>query len=88
MHNYKGNFMEHIDLTTKPAKSPKQMKFVIYQDKKKEWRWRLIASNGRQVADSGEGYKRVHFCQKAITKIIEACSAGSAGVKIVLPESK
>lgn len=30
----------------------------IYKDRKKEWRWRLRARNGKIVADSGEGYKR------------------------------
>jgi len=32
--------------------------FEFYRDRAKEWRWRLRASNGRIVADSGEGYKR------------------------------
>lgn len=32
------------------------MKFTVYQDRKKEWRWRLTAKNGRTIADSGEGY--------------------------------
>jgi uncharacterized protein YegP (UPF0339 family) len=30
--------------------------FELYQDSKGEWRWRLVAANGRTVADSGEGY--------------------------------
>lgn len=34
------------------------MKFHLYRDKKREWRWRLKASNGRVIAESGEGYKR------------------------------
>ncbi len=28
----------------------------FYQDGIKEWRWRLVAANGRIIADSGEGY--------------------------------
>ncbi|MCO6500522.1 MAG: DUF1508 domain-containing protein [Vicingus serpentipes] len=28
----------------------------IYQDKRKEWRWRRTASNGRIVGASTEGY--------------------------------
>lgn len=33
------------------------MYFEIYQDKKKEWRWRLVnRRNKKIVADSGEGY--------------------------------
>lgn len=30
----------------------------VYQDKGGEWRWRLVAANGRTVATSGEGYTR------------------------------
>lgn len=32
--------------------------FEIYKDAKKEWRWRLKASNGKIIADSAESYKR------------------------------
>lgn len=38
--------------------------FVIYKDAKGEWRWKLRASNGRTVADSGEGYKNRTHCEK------------------------
>jgi uncharacterized protein YegP (UPF0339 family) len=30
--------------------------FHTYQDSAGEWRWRLISTNGKIVADSGEGY--------------------------------
>lgn len=29
----------------------------VYKDRKKEWRWTLIHSNGRKLANGGEGYK-------------------------------
>lgn len=29
-----------------------------------DWRWTLIASNGRKVANSGEGYRRHIDCQR------------------------
>jgi len=45
------------------------MKFVVFKDQKKEWRWRLI-SKGRVVADSGEGYKRKSQVSKMISRII------------------
>ena len=32
--------------------------YRIYQDAGVEWRWRLVAANGRIVADSAEGYTR------------------------------
>lgn len=33
------------------------MYYHLYKDTASEWRWRLVASNGRIVANSGEGYK-------------------------------
>lgn len=33
------------------------MKAQLYKDSKGEWRWRLLADNGRTLADSGEGYE-------------------------------
>jgi uncharacterized protein YegP (UPF0339 family) len=36
----------------------------IYRDKKKEWRWHLIA-NGHIMADSGEGYTRRRAARRA-----------------------
>ena len=36
----------------------RRAKLEIYRDGRSKWRWRLRASNGRIVADSGEGYRR------------------------------
>lgn len=48
------------------------MKFHIFKDRKNEWRWRLVASNGRTIADSGEGYKRQAACITATARVREA----------------
>jgi uncharacterized protein YegP (UPF0339 family) len=32
--------------------------FSYYRDRKKEWRWRIVAKNGRKIAVSSEAYKR------------------------------
>jgi uncharacterized protein YegP (UPF0339 family) len=48
----------------KPMRTPK---FEIYQDKAKEFRWRLKASNGRIIAESGEGYKRKATLMKILS---------------------
>lgn len=32
--------------------------FQLYRDQGRQWRWRIVAGNGRIVADSGEGYRR------------------------------
>lgn len=33
------------------------MRIEVYKDKKREHRWRMVAGNGRIIAESGEGYK-------------------------------
>jgi len=37
-------------------------KWEFYQDSRKEWRWRRIASNGRIVGASSEGYSSRQAC--------------------------
>jgi uncharacterized protein YegP (UPF0339 family) len=34
----------------------RKYRFHIFQDNRGAWRWQLRASNGRVVADGGEGY--------------------------------
>ena len=45
--------------------------FEVYQDKSKEkrWRWRLNSSNGRIVADSGQGYSSKQSCLDAVDRV-------------------
>lgn len=45
------------------------MKFHLYRDKAKAWRWRLKAANGRTIANSGEGYRRRKGALDAILMI-------------------
>lgn len=42
------------------------MKFETYIDARGEWRWRLRASNGKIIADSGEGYTYYKDCLHGI----------------------
>lgn len=48
------------------------MTFYYYKDGKGEWRWRLKASNGRIVADSGGGYKDLKDCLDDIDRVKES----------------
>lgn len=52
--------------------------FEVYKDKGSEWRWRMIASNGRIVADSGEGYSSKSGARKAIENV--QSDAGTATI--------
>jgi uncharacterized protein len=45
------------------------MTYYYYKDSKGEWRWRLKTSNGRILADSGEGYKKEQECLDDIDRV-------------------
>ena len=53
------------------------MQYRIYRDIASHWRWRLIASNNRIIADSGESYWNKSDCMSAIALV-----KGSAQVPI------
>jgi uncharacterized protein YegP (UPF0339 family) len=46
--------------------------FQVYRDRKGEYRWRLLARNGRIVADSGEGYETKRGVVRAIAGTLRA----------------
>ena len=45
--------------------------YQIYADRSGEWRWRLVAVNGKVIADSGEGYKNYTDCWDAIQLVAQ-----------------
>jgi len=55
-----------------------KLKFEVYEDAKKEYRWRLKASNGQVIGASSEGYKAKGDCEKAIDLI----KAGAAKAEV------
>jgi len=62
------------------------MKITVYRDKKKEWRWRWVAANGRIIGDSGEGYKRRKGCFEFVTKLrfaLESTYAETIDMEII-----
>jgi uncharacterized protein YegP (UPF0339 family) len=50
------------------------MYFRLYKDAAGYWRWTLYASNGRKIADSGEGYVNKSDCQAGID-LVKSTSA-------------
>lgn len=46
------------------------MRLQKYTDSAGDWRWRIVAGNGRILADSGEGYKNEADCDHALRLII------------------
>jgi uncharacterized protein YegP (UPF0339 family) len=45
------------------------MKYVLYIDVNRQYRWRLVAANGRIIANSGEGYYNRIDCLAAINLV-------------------
>jgi len=45
------------------------LKFEIYQDNAKEYRWRLKSANGSILATSGQGYKAKADCKNGVERI-------------------
>ena len=48
----------------------KTARFVVFQDKKKQWRWLLVAANGRKLAQ-GEAHTRKADAERAVKTVIE-----------------
>jgi uncharacterized protein YegP (UPF0339 family) len=57
------------------------MTYYYYKDAKSEWRWRLKASNGRILADSGEGYKSEKECKDDIDRVKGSTNAPVVEIK-------
>ena len=75
-----------IKTFTPPPQDPNEgkkefVKFETYKDEVSEWRWRLIATNGRVVGDSGEGYKNKKDCLREINKIRATFGANTLEVE-------
>lgn len=61
---------------------PKDAQLEIYRDKKREWRWRIRARNGRILCDGGEGYQRRAGLLRGMSRVIEVLlAAGAQGAK-------
>jgi uncharacterized protein len=46
------------------------VKAEFYRDKSGDWRWRLRARNGRCVAESGEGYRRLIGAARGLRTVL------------------
>ena len=63
------------NLSTNPARAADQPQaksaatFEVYKDKAGEFRWRLKAANGQNIAASGEGYAEKRGCLDAIDSV-------------------
>jgi uncharacterized protein YegP (UPF0339 family) len=53
--------------------------FQVYTDAAGEWRWRLVAGNGREIAASGEGYRDKQDCLHGIELVKDSKEAKVEG---------
>lgn len=67
--------------STKEKKVEKTLTFEVYEDTKGEFRWRLKATNGQAIGNSGEGYKAKADCLHAIDLIKEGASKATTDDK-------
>src|SRR5262245_14601592 len=64
----KGSCKKSIESIKKGLENDKD-KFEVYEDKGKDYRWRLKASNGQIVAAANKGYKDKADCEKVVDAI-------------------
>lgn len=67
-------------------KADAKSNFEVYEDEKKEYRWRLKAKNSQIVAASSEGYKEKAGAEKAL-EVVKA-GAGKAEVAEAMEKGK
>src|SRR5262245_13535872 len=53
-----------------------QLKFEMYQDAGKEYRWRLKAGNGSILATAGQSYKAKADCKSSIEHVKSGAAKG------------
>jgi uncharacterized protein len=46
-------------------------RFEVYRDVRGEWRWRMIAANGKIIGTSGEGYRDQRDCYSGLELLRE-----------------
>lgn len=51
------------------------IKFITYQDVNKQYRWRIMAANGRIIGESGEGYNNRSDRDEIMWKIIQSVNS-------------
>src|SRR5262245_6669539 len=64
--NASSPFTTHIAATAEGG----QLKFEIYQDASKEFRWRLKGADDKLLATAGQGYSAKADCRKSVDRII------------------
>jgi uncharacterized protein YegP (UPF0339 family) len=62
------------------------MKIELYCARNGEWRWRLVAPNGRIVADSAEGYETKPGARRSIANLVKYMSEAVPVVEVAVAD--
>jgi uncharacterized protein YegP (UPF0339 family) len=65
---------------------PLPAKLVVYTDRVKKWRWKLLAANGQSVASSGESFESKANAKRAATAMQK--TAAKAELVVEEPANK
>lgn len=51
-------------------------KITLFKTKNKEWCWRIVHRNGKEIARASETYKRRYDCSSALYRMMASISNG------------
>jgi uncharacterized protein YegP (UPF0339 family) len=78
---------DELDLAaTLRALRQSQARFELFQGRDDQWRWRLRHRNGNVIADSGEGYTRLHNAKKGLASV-RRNALGAAVIQHATPDA-
>jgi uncharacterized protein YegP (UPF0339 family) len=70
-----------IEVMQKSGDKDAKTKYEVYEGKGKDYRWKLVASNGNVMASSAVGYKSKDEAEKSVERV--KAGAAKAGVNEV-----
>src|SRR5262245_42219114 len=71
----KADCQHGIEVIQEAGDAKSKATFEVYEDNKKEFRWRLKASNGQVMAGAPEGFKAKADCEAAVALVKSASKA-------------
>jgi hypothetical protein len=74
------------DMRTQGEERALPAKLVVYPDRTKKWRWKLLAANGQKVASSGESFETKANAKRAAQSMQR--TAAKAEVVVEEPANK
>lgn len=70
------------------AARPDALKFEVYQDAKKEYRWRLKNADDKVLATPGQGYSSKKYCEESVEKFKNNLTNAKVKMEVYPDEGK